>query len=99
MFMKREIIGPEKWLKGDAMDGGTQFVQASMFSKSQFAKELGYKRPDLFCGEIGDFERIEEVYGYGARLSAPGYLDCTDWVVFPSEEEANDYLLDLDDEY
>lgn len=33
--------------------------------------------------------------GYGARLSAPGYLDCTEWVVFDSKKEAKKYLLDL----
>lgn len=32
--------------------------------------------------------------GFGARLSAPGYLDCTDWVVFDTKEEARDYLRD-----
>ena len=30
--------------------------------------------------------------GWGARLSAPGYLDCTDWTVFDTEAEAQEYL-------
>ncbi len=30
--------------------------------------------------------------GWGARLSAPGYMDCTDWAVFDTEEEAADHL-------
>jgi hypothetical protein len=30
--------------------------------------------------------------GFGARLSAPGYMDCTDWAVFETEQEARDYL-------
>ena len=31
--------------------------------------------------------------GWFARLSAPGYLDCTDWSgPFDSKEEARDYL-------
>jgi hypothetical protein len=29
-----------------------------------------------------------------ARLSAPGYMDCTDWASFESAEEAAQYLLD-----
>ena len=40
----------------------------------------------------------ENVKGYGARLSAPGYLDCTEWTVFDTEEEANAYLDEQDDE-
>ena len=35
---------------------------------------------------------IEFTWGFGARLSAPGYMDCTDWCVFDTEQEAIDYL-------
>jgi hypothetical protein len=35
---------------------------------------------------------ITLIEGYGARLSAPGYLDCTDWAVFDTEQEAEEYL-------
>jgi hypothetical protein len=38
------------------------------------------------------FDSVELVEGWGARLSAPGYLDCTDWCVFDTEEEAVAYL-------
>ena len=34
------------------------------------------------------------IWGYGARLSAPGYLDCTDWAVFDTEDEAVEYLAE-----
>ena len=34
------------------------------------------------------------VPAWGARLSAPGYLDCTEWCVFDTEAEAAQYLLD-----
>lgn len=34
------------------------------------------------------------VWGYGARFSAPGYMDCTDWNVFETEEEAEQYFED-----
>ena len=34
------------------------------------------------------------VIGYGARLSAPGYLDCTEWTVFDTELEAIEYLIE-----
>jgi len=38
-----------------------------------------------------------EIIGWGARLSAPGYLDCTDWSVFDTEREAKEYLRDTYD--
>jgi len=37
---------------------------------------------------------VSRVSGYGARLSAPGYMDCTDWCVFDTEDEARAYLRD-----
>jgi hypothetical protein len=34
-------------------------------------------------------EEVKTVFGWCARLSAPGYLDCTDWAgPFETEEEA-----------
>jgi hypothetical protein len=33
-------------------------------------------------------------HGWLARLSAPGYMDCTEWSAFSSFEAAADYLLD-----
>ena len=42
---------------------------------------------------------IEKRDGWGARLSAPGYLDCTPWTIFDSEEEAQQYLAnEVDDD-
>jgi hypothetical protein len=38
---------------------------------------------------------INVINGYGARLSAPGYLDCTDWAVFDTAQEARDYLTEM----
>lgn len=33
--------------------------------------------------------------GYLARLSAPGYMDCTEWSFHDTEEEALAYLEDM----
>jgi len=38
---------------------------------------------------------IEEETGWFARLSAPGYMDCTEWAgPFATEEEARDYIVE-----
>lgn len=42
-------------------------------------------------------DEISEVaprIGYICRLSASGYMDCTDWSAFDTEEEAAQYLID-----
>jgi hypothetical protein len=39
-------------------------------------------------------EVIEHKTGWLARLSAPGYMDCTDWTAHATLEEAEQYLED-----
>ena len=46
----------------------------------------------------GDYDNDVEAEicnGYGVRLSASGYLDCTDWSVFDTEQKAFDFLLEM----
>jgi len=33
-------------------------------------------------------------HGWGCRLSMPGYMDCTDWVLGENQEEVRDYIVD-----
>lgn len=52
----------------------------------------------VWCDEKLDGYAVEsEVEGWGARLSAPGYLDCTEWLVCDTEAEARDELVTLYD--
>jgi hypothetical protein len=41
---------------------------------------------------------IALVHAYGVRLSAPGYLDCTDWEVYSSKREAQQAARALESE-
>lgn len=51
---------------------------------------------DYVEGTIPDDDELIEIKeGWLARLSAPGYMDCTDWSVFDTEEEAVQGLKDL----
>ena len=54
---------------------------------------------ECFVGFNGDdipdgAEAVAIRQGHGARLSAPGYMDCTEWTVFDTEADAAQYLLD-----
>jgi hypothetical protein len=46
----------------------------------------------------GKFISASLVDGYGARLTMPGYLDCTSWTVFETEADAHEYLNHYYDE-
>jgi len=48
---------------------------------------------DYVEGEILDPEEVVECReGWICRLSAPGYMDCTDWSAFDTEDECHEYL-------
>jgi hypothetical protein len=93
MFMEPQITEKERWAEVDT-NCGTEWVPI---------EQLGITLPDTnqveACTELlRDYLEgnrvfsVQERVGYGARLSAPGYLDCTEWAVFDTEDEARAYL-------
>jgi hypothetical protein len=42
----------------------------------------------------GEPLEITRKSGYLARLSAPGYMDCTEWSAFDTADEAASYLVE-----
>lgn len=50
---------------------------------------------DYVQGDIEAPDAVATLHkGWLCRLSAPGYLDCTDWDAFGTEQEARDHLRD-----
>ena len=87
MFMQPHIVY-DRWIVIETTYGTTVIPQ------SVIGKQTCFSRKELqpYCD--GDVISSELVDGYGARLSAPGYLDCTDWTVFPTLQDAEQYLKD-----
>jgi len=79
--MTYEITSKQDWWRVEDQNG-TTFYPCDYFSKAQI-----YKMHDLVEDE-DEGELIEQVNGYGARLSAPGYLDATEWGVYETKAEA-----------
>lgn len=98
------------WLKFSGHQG-TEFVYADDFGTvlrpgrvlsaddEEFQSLFGEMKEYV---EFGDPESVEAVEGWGARMTAPGFLDCTEWCVFPTKREAEAYVYeyygDSDDE-
>ena len=82
-FMKPVVTGAIKWMQLDTPNDGIVSCPASDLSASQFA--------DIYDMDAAE---VEFVSAYGARLSAPGYMDCTEWSVFDTQEKAEQYLVD-----
>lgn len=91
-FMKPEIV-PGPFYRVDTTDG-TEVVacdDAGLYHDTT-AEDLS----GLTTGIILDKSEMLHVQtGYLARMSAPGYLDCTDWTGHPSERDARLYLADM----
>lgn len=87
MFMEPQITESRDWWKADTQIEGIVFVPfVECPDANQAHKVLGFMDAPI---------SMEKVTGHGARLSAPGYMDCTDWAVFPTEAEAAQHLLDM----
>jgi hypothetical protein len=100
-FMQRQITERQNWLRVETTQG-TQFF--SVADTSLFVRDSRTQTHPLTEDERaatikkiqqyteGAPQEWENIKGYGARLSAPGYLNCTEWAVFDTAEEAQQYL-------
>lgn len=104
-FMQKQITEKRAWVQVETSIG-TEFIDTSTLgmlglrdSQTETHKitdkerEEGIADLSQYCeGTIKEWKTIR---GYGARLSAPGYLDCTEWTVFDTVKEAEEYLEEM----
>jgi hypothetical protein len=102
--MQPEITLDDWWVVESRM--GNMVYPASQFSVEEILQDAGATQEQMdfiYPDTEGWIDRaaeedieIEQLLGqYGARLQMPGYLDTTEWAVFPNEEEAAEYLIDM----
>ena len=112
-FMEPQITEKTLWLEVESTKHGTWWVQASLIGDWPGDHRLidvelpgGFVAPDILDSiiafteipDVDDVDHIKLIRGYGARLSAPGYLDCTEWCVFKTLKGARDYLKEQEDD-
>lgn len=79
-----DLVGvPEEFKEGATVD-----CEAIVFA------ELVSDLAEYIEGPPEGVREITLKRGVGARLQAPGYMDCTDWSVFDTEEEAKEHIRD-----
>jgi hypothetical protein len=95
-FMEPQIEFGE-WYEVDG-PCGTEFIPTDIVGAVNLdAFESGNEVPNGlrdYC-ENRTAWSVAKREGWGARLSAPGYLDCTEWSVFDTEAEAEAYLQEM----
>ena len=100
--MKRNI---EKQLDKEFSGHMTWEITQEHFQRISNTKEGDILCPEAYAEFPGNEEAaeaygvspedVETLFGWFARLSAPGYLDATDWLgPYDTEEEAAEALLD-----
>lgn len=90
-FMEPQIVFGWVQVEGNI---GTEFIDADLVGDVEPYQGPSIPVPEplaTYCENTTATE-IKVIEGYGARFSAPGYLDRTDWAVFSTEEEAQEYL-------
>lgn len=104
MFMNAEITEEQNWYSIDGTCGGTH-VPADVVGTLEGLANIGDEitdDPPEFPASLraladyyeGEIQSVELIKGFGARLSASGYLDCTDWMVCDTVDEAKEALSD-----
>jgi hypothetical protein len=97
-FMQQEITGKRVWLEIDGNQGITFVDMADVESPLDVILADGTDNEDGHLTDLfgslyeGDIDIVKMTTGFGARMSAPGYMDCTEWAVFDTEAEAKSYL-------
>jgi hypothetical protein len=86
-FMQRQVTARKSWWQVETKQG-TEFLPVDLIGENPADSDAFQP----YCEGI--IQTWEKIQGYGARRSAPGYLDCTPWSVFETEEEAEQYLDD-----
>ena len=91
-------IQERDWYEIDTAHGA-EFIPAELVGSLECDPESDW---DHISDYISVFN-LEQVYsierrsGFGCRLSAPGYMDCTEWSVFNTESEARSHLAEFYD--
>ena len=85
--MQQQITDKQEWITCEDKHGEFFIFDTEFFTKEQIEGQ-------------GYFD-VEVIEGYGCRLSAPGYMDCTEWTVFDTPEECQKFLDEMypDDDY
>lgn len=101
MFMQPDVYETD-YLYVDGPYGG-EIIPCDVvdYDPSQWPKQGDCEDDRTVPAELRDYcqnkwaYEIVRKHGWVGRMSAPGYLDCTDWIGGESEREVRDQLADM----
>ena len=97
-FMRPDVYQSDVW-EVQANHGETHLVPGDVVGSIEDPDDARKALADYVEGKIDpDADPVYRRNVWLARLSAPGYMDCTDWSAFGTREEAEEYLIDMYDD-
>jgi len=100
-FMRPEVTDKQLWAYVETTAGGWWVPGDVLTSGEVTAAKRGDFEPLLKYTEgsrvFSDQSKLMQ--GYGVRLQAPGYMDTTEWEVYPNKVGALERALELAQEY
>lgn len=98
--MEPQITHRQQWIEVETSDGIT-WIEHSLVGyvrdSEQQTHQLTDKERETIISKLsqycdGTVQQWKTIFGYGARFSAPGYLDCTEWTVFETLQAAEEFI-------
>ncbi len=89
-WVPEDLVGPT-FLKQDV----AYEVEWDNLEEDSNLKALVYLLEDYVEADRTEIYELTLVEGWGGRMSAPGYTDCTEWTVLPEREDVEAVLEDM----
>ena len=103
-FMEPQITDKQDWFEIDT-DNGIWYVPFNIPNCRVTDALACVENEDedtiqelLLYTEGTELNEVTVVHGYGVRLSADGYMDCTEWDIFTNKREAMRAYRELQEE-
>ena len=101
LWLRVDTMGGTWWVPEDLV-GPVFLKQGVAYEVDWYSLEPDSKLRAL-TNDLEDYVEADrtEIYeltlieGWGGRMSAPGYTDCTEWVVLPEREDVEEVLEDM----
>jgi hypothetical protein len=95
-FMEPDFTNEIEWLELDGTLGVT-FIPLDVVGRFDHERldDQDYIQEMFDDYYASTIQTVAIRKGYGARLSASGYMDCTDWSVFATLDGAKDYIVEM----
>jgi hypothetical protein len=86
-FMEAQITDKSWWIEVDG-NAGIEWIPREFVTASRPNGIPTFEECADYLESSRGYSEPQVIRGYGVRLSAPGYMDCTPWTVYRNKRDA-----------